>query len=334
MKKFLLFASGLATVTAHAAITFDSNNSTWGNNQSFYGSGVGYDVVRTDNSPNSSTAYAMGTTSGSQYIFGFAKELPQAVSSYNLANTDLGSSTNLKLQFSGIYSAPSYVAYTGGLLTSYNYNGASGILTIETSVANIASSASNPINNDNPDIIDMPMTAGFGLIIETNQNFNYGGTVFRTDMFWGDLSNFSGSYPGALPLAGLNANGQNGSNVTFDAYLTTSYLSSIGINSPAECAAYIQKANTSFDLNLARTLYTTNGVDPILAGNYSFGGTSSLNLDGGAIDNIIRAEYANSSWSAGNIGIRAVPEPSSYGLMGAGAFVLAAVARRRKSKKS
>ena len=326
MKKFLLFASGLATVTAHAAITFDSNNSTWGNNQSFYGSGVGYDVIRTDSSPNSSTAYAMGTTSGSQYIFGFAKELPQAVSSYNLANTDLGSSTNLKLQFSGIYSAPSYVAYTGGLLTSYNYNGASGVLTLETSVASIAASASNTNNS--------AMTAGFGLIIETDQNFNFGGAVFRTDMFWGDLANFSGSYPGALPLAGLNANGQNGSNVTFDAYLTTNYLSSIGINSPAGCAAYIQKANTSFDLSLARTLYTTNGVDPVLAGNYSFGGTSSLNLDGGAIDNIIRAEYANNSWSAGNIGIRAVPEPSTYGLMGVGAFVLATVARRRKVKKS
>jgi len=316
----------LIVTTAHATITFDAEQSKWGNNQGFRGNGSVYDPFRTAARPNSSTAYGMGTTSGSQYIFGFANELPQNVSSYNLANTDLSASTNLKLEFSGITSTPSYVAYTGGLLTSYNYNSSTGVLTLETSVANIAASASNTSNS--------AMTAGFGLIIETDSNFNYGGSVFRTDMFWGDLSNFSGSYAGALPLAGLNANGQNGSNVTFDAYLTTTYLSSIGINSPAQCAAYIQKANTSFDLNLSRSLYTTNGVDPLLAGSYTFGGTSTLNLDGGATDNIILAQYANSSWSAGNIGIRAVPEPSTYGLMGAGALVLAMVARRRKAKKS
>jgi hypothetical protein len=148
-------------------------------------------------------------------------------------------------------------------------------------------------------------------------------------MFWGDTANMIGNYAGTLPLAGINANGQSGSDVTFDAYFTTQYLGSIGIHSPAECAAYIQKEHTNFALNLSRTLFTVNGTDPILAGNYSFGGTSTFNLDGGTLDNVILAQYSNNSWSAGNVGIIVIPEPSTYALFGIGAMGMLMVMRKK-----
>ena len=308
---------------AQAQITFMTTGSSRGAAaNSFAGAGTGPDPFRTDATPDGTTAYAASTLSGSQFIFGFAKEVPSGTSSYDLGGTDLASGTELTLHFTGFSALPRYVAYTGGDLTGYTYDSGAGTLTISASTVNPVASGS--------DSTGATLNGAFGLMIETGGSHNFEGTVFRTNGYWGDIAALNGSYAGDLPLAGVNFNGTNGSGVEFGAYLTISYLNSIGINSPAECAAYLQKLGVSNNLAITRELFGYSGVDPLVSGVYTFGGASTLDLDGSGTDNYLLATYSNASWSEGNIGITAVPEPSSCALLaGLGVMIMASGLRRR-----
>lgn len=307
---------------AEAQITFSTAGSNWSGGSSFFGEGSGANPFRTDNSPDGTTAYAAGSMNGTQYIFGFAKETFVNTSSYDLSSTDLGAGTALTLTFTGFSALPRYVAYTGGVLTGYTFNSGTGTLSISaTTVDPVAS---------NSDLGGNTLNSAFGLIIETGGSYDFQGTVFRTDGFWGDIATLNNGYTGALPVAGVNFDGVNGTSVTFNAYLTISFLNSIGINSPAECAAYLQKAGVSNYLSITRQLFGFGGVDPVLSGVYTFGGDSTLDFNGDGVDNYLIAAYANNAWSAGNIGVAAVPEPSTYALFfGLGAVAWAAIRRKR-----
>ncbi len=307
-----------ASSVALGQITFSTAGSSWAGN-SFYDIGGG--TVRTDSTPDGTTAYAAGAVNGTQFVFGFAKEVPANTGSYDLSSTDLTVGTALTLTFTGFSALPRYVAYTGGSLTGYTFNSGTGQLTLSATTINPVASAA--------DSTGTTLNSAFGLIIETGGSHDFQGAVFRTDGYWGDVATLNGSYPGQLPLAGVNFDGVEGTSVAFDAYLTIEFLNSIGINSPAECAAYLQKAGVSNYLEITRQLFGYTGVDPLVSGVYTFGGASTLDFNSGGVDNYLVASYTNDSWSAGNIGVTAVPEPSAYALL-AGLGVLGLVCWRRR----
>ncbi|MCC6415937.1 MAG: PEP-CTERM sorting domain-containing protein [Opitutaceae bacterium] len=314
-----LFMAG----AAEAQITFSTTGSSWNGVSSFFGDGSVPNPFRTDDSPDGTTAFAAGSVNGSQYVFGFAKEAFVNAGSYDLSSTDLGAGTALTLNFTGFSALPRYVAYTGGVLTGYTFNSGTGNLTISATTVNPVASASDSSGS--------VLNSAFGLIIETGGSYDFQGTVFRTDGFWGDIATLNNGYSGELPLAGVNFNGTEGANVTFNAYLTIDFLNSIGINSPAECAAYLQKAGVSNYLTITRQLFGYSGSDPLITGGgYTFGGASTLDFNGSGVDNYLLATYANDTWSAGNIGVAAVPEPSTYALvLGLGAVAWVAFRRKR-----
>lgn len=312
----------LPSYIAHAQVGFSTSGSSWGPGNSFFGDGSGANPFRTAQAPGGTTAYGAGSANGSQFVFGFAKEFPVDTSSYNLAETDLALGTSLTLVLTGFTALPKYVAYTGGSLTGYAFDSALGRLTLSATTVNAVPSSSV--------VSAGTLGSAFGLVVETGGGYDFGGSIFRTDGYWGDIASLNASYAGGLPLAGVNFSGSAGSSVTFEAYLTTGYLSTIGINTPAECAAYLQKQNTSSDLSITRQLFTAGGVDPNLPrGGYTFGGASSFDINGGGVaDNYIIAGYSNASWSEGNIGV--VPEPSTNALLVLSTAVLGVCILRRR----
>lgn len=307
----------VGVVRLPAQITWDVGNSTWGSGNGFV---ANYGVVATNSSYNTTTAYGGGMVDGTRYVFGFAHETVTSVSSYNLSGTDLGAGTTLHLQFTNLSAAPKYVAITGGALTSYTFDSGTGTLSLTASTINPVASASDATGNT--------LGSAFGLLIETGGSLDFGGTVFRTDMYWGDVSALAG-YAGTTYAAGLNASGQNGSLASFYAYLPVSFLNSVGINSPADCQAALQKNSVDgVALDITRELYAPS--DPGYSGSgYAYVAASTYDFNGAGIDNYILASYANSSWSNGDIGVTAVPEPATVAL-GLGLGVLALVAARRR----
>lgn len=92
------------------------------------------------------------------------------------------------------------------------------------------------------------------------------------------------------------------------------------------------------------------GVFSITGGTLNLGGAMTADMYGantydlisgfssGSVSGLVIAGYDTSNWSAmlndqGVLSFTAVPEPSAYGLLGAGAFAAAALARRRRRTK-
>lgn len=345
----LLAAIALAPC-AQAEIALDATRTTWGAWHENVGlSFQNFDVINVMSVPGTTvytkshvTSFTPGSppvgvyphdgaaltmSQGSAFLTLMLHSAPTSPTDINpsLSGTDLAGAP-VHLTYTGLTAAPSYVALVGGTIQSYVYD--AGTLSITATPGSVAATASTS-----------GLSSALALMIETDPAHDFGGSVFRTDAYWGDLTNLSGLYPGSSPLVGLNVNGLHGSTVTFDAYLTTAYLASIGINSRSDVIGYVQKAGTSFEVALMTTLMTAGGFNPHLDGVLydQFGGASSFDINGGGLDDVIKATYANSSWSSGNIGLLGaapIPEPSTYGLSLAGLALAGAVIRRRRAAKT
>jgi len=325
MKTMRLWAGAsiaLGLAVAVTGQTLDLSNSSWGTGGTLQGSSNGGLLY----SGATSTGIYFGTAQvdANTFAFGLASaSTPTTPAHYNVASA-IAADTSIKLTFTGLSSAPKYLAYTGGALTSYSYS--SGTLTLTASTVNPVASAS--------DTTGSALGSAFGLLMVTGGSFDFSGTVFRTNMFWEDLSPLQ-NYAGTTYVAGLNAAGQNGATASFYAYLPTSFLAANGLAQPDDAIARLQKnVGTPVTLDgLSLAIFASS--NPGFTGQttpWNYGGASSFNFNGGANDDYVLAAYANSSWSDGNIGIVAassVPEPStSAGIFGLLAL-LAAVWRRR-----
>lgn len=311
----------LASAAVNLAQTFNLAGSGWDTGGTFSGTSAGGTLLTSGMTP-SGAYFGTSQPDANTFVFGLVNNpSPTGVpSDYNLSSTLVTAGTSLTLTFTGLSAVPDYIAYTGGALNSYSYT--SGTLTLSASTINPVASALDPTGNT--------LGSAFGLMIVSGSSNNFGGTVFRTDMFWDDIKPLQ-NYPGTSYAAGFNASGQNGALASFYAYLPTNYLGSVGITSPADCEAMLQKsAGGGVALSVSRTIYMpTNPGYPDEGTVWNYGGAPGLNFDGTAgADGYVLAVYDNASWSDGNIGIAAVPEPSTYAML-AGTLALLAAWRRR-----
>lgn len=302
-------------------ISFDAGSSSWGAGGVFHGSGA----MLTGGFAPTGAYYGGVQADANTYVFGLTSvaAAPTATSDYNLGGTSITAGTTLSLTFTGLSAAPDYIAYTGGALQSYSYSG--GTLSLTVSSADPVASASDPSG--------ATLASAFGIVIVSGSAHNYSGTAFRTDMFWGDIEPLQ-NYSGTNFLAGINAAGQNGSLATFSAYLPITFLNANGILTPADCVAFLQKDNvTGVQLSgITREIFA--GVNPGFPDEgtvWTYGGASSFDFNGGGVDSFVLATYGNDSWSDGNIGIAAVPEPSTYAAL-LGLAALGAAWRRRRGQ--
>lgn len=306
------------------AQTFSLGSSSWGSGGTFQGSASGGSLL-TSGLSASGAYFGTSQPDANTYVFGLVNTSSPtgAIAEYNLASTSLTAGTSLSLTFTGLSSLPDYLAYTGGALTAYSYS--SGTLTLTLSTVNPVASAS--------DTTGATLGSVFGLMIVNGSSRDFSGTVFRTDMFWDDLNPLA-NYAGTTFVAGLNAAGQNGVTATFNAYLPMAFLSANGITSPAAAEARLQKSGQSGVLLSSLDLDIYASANPGFAGEgtvWSYAGTSAFNLDGTAgNDDYVLATYGNASWSDGNIGITAVPEPAAWAAL-LGTVALLWTARRRRA---
>jgi hypothetical protein len=296
----LLFAAPLQV----QPVTFSGG--TWGSSSTALQSTNGYFTATS----GPSSVYAGGMMVVNTYVFGFTNVVPTgplSTSSYDVSSV-LPGGTSLTLNFS-VTNTPKYIAYTGGLLTGYSYNSTSKVLSLTASTVDPVASASDPLGTT--------LSSVFALKIETGGTTDYAGSVFRTDMFFKDLSTMDPTFSGSSPLTGLQACGVDGVTATFDAYLPGTHLASLGFNSPySNVGAVVQKSSVSYEVPATLTNVTS----------------STFDFDGGGSDQYLFAEYANTSWSVANIGITAVPEPADYaaliGVLAMGGVVLSRRFRR------
>lgn len=318
MKHILFFFSLLVVSFTHAQITLESGN--WTNNGvstpfmdlSNYGSSGTFalatsaQAIMTD--PKTTFASLVKAqdnlvpTGTGAYAFGIIGHQPTninilSVSDFDISNKN-GSSGTIDLVFANVQNLD-FIAYTGGVLTTYSYDSTNKKLHISFSAATAAASGSN-------------LTGGqvlLGMVLVTDQGTGFEGAVFRTDMFWGDIKmqqtdTGSFSYGDTSNFPGSNFFGKDKSSIHFDYYISQNVL--VGLNqSPVtdldKCTFTFTKADgTQIIPDKSVKYYTTDGLTTSWGGS-QVNGTSNFDFNGdGTNDNYVNVSVSNDSWSSAN----------------------------------
>lgn len=318
MKHILFLFSLLLVSVTQAQITLESGN--WTNNGvsipfidlSNYGSSgtfalaTSLPAITTD----SKTTFAslvkaqdnLVPTGVGAYAFGVIGHKPADVNILSVSDFDIsnknGSTGNIDLVFANVQNLD-FIAYTGGLLSKYNYNSSTKKLSISFSAVSVAASGTN-------------LTGGqvlLGMVLVTNQGTGFGGAVFRTDLFWGDIkmqqtATGSFSYGDTSNFPGSNFFGKDKSLIHFDFYISQNVL--VGLNQyPVteldKCTFTFTKSDGTQIIPAKSVKYYTTDGQATSWGGTQIDGTSNFDFNGdGTKDNYVNVSVSNDSWSSAN----------------------------------
>jgi len=271
----LLLLAGLFPGILRADIVWDPAAS------SHSGSGGGFSAVPGPGIPagtgvttSGPVAYGGGQNTSGVFTFGFTNSTNPfpAFGDTELSSTVLVAGTTLTLYFDkGATDSINYVAIITDTTASITYEVISSTrIKIVANVVNPVASASGDLN------------AAFGLVVDY-QNvpaLNFEQTVFATNMHHFDVSP-----PVTQPsgVAGINANGQNGTSAQFRAFMPITYLASIGLTDPSECKGYVDGIETP------PGDFTNEGLDNTLGFNFMDAGNPT--------NEVLKVVINNANWS-------------------------------------
>ena len=210
--------------------------------------------------------------------------------------SNYGSTGNVTFNFTGVTNLD-FIAYTGGELEEYSYDSTASTLSITISAVTAAGSENNPDGGQKL----------LGMVITTGSNTGFGGAVFRTDMYWGDVKMqlSDSSYGNTSDFPGSNFSGNDGDMVNFDYYINQSVLENLNqfpVTDIDQCSFRFTKADGTIVYPAINVeYYTTDGNGTVWNNNEPADGISTFDFDGdGTVDNYVNASVQNDSWSSAN----------------------------------
>ena len=210
--------------------------------------------------------------------------------------SNYGSTGNVTFNFTGVTNLD-FIAYTGGELEEYSYDSTASTLSITISAVTAAGSENNPDGGQKL----------LGMVITTGSNTGFGGAVFRTDMYWGDVKMqlSDSSYGNTSDFPGSNFSGNDGDMVNFDYYINQSVLENLNqfpVTDIDQCSFRFTKADGTVVYPAINVeYYTTDGNGTVWNNNEPADGISTFDFDGdGTVDNYVNASVQNDSWSSAN----------------------------------
>ena len=277
---------------------------------------------QSDSNADATTNYTPGAssyTSGDYTVtaLGFANtETPTEgnLDDFNVASRDVSEAVELTIHFYGGEQL-SHVNISGADLstsTGYSYSQTAGSDTSSVDddiwTLNLKIEAGQPANTES--VSDNTGKEVLGVMINSVSADNvggyndYGGSVFRTNAWWNDISLMSEGYKFSDLCPGFGINGTNGQEVDFDFYFTKDYL----------------ERTFSVDFDAIDGGFAGTGLDSVDASNdhsgtyidvSKSGSTSALRLPvsitdvsattaGGATD-FYQVAFTNDSWSEANL---------------------------------
>lgn len=303
--------------------------------------------------PGATTTYAgLVENGGGNYAFGLIKEVPTGTTDYNAPSTwdvtgkdGATGSFTVDFAFDG-NTRFSHLAYTGSALQGYEYKvteAGVATLSVTMSASTVAESATTGTAG----------TTMLGLSLSTYElgdlnPVNFGGTVMRSNMWWGDIKPLDSStgYGAAdfksLEQLGANFDGKNGVSVDFNFYAAMDVIrDNVHITSLDDMTVAINKLGDQTLTPDIGITYYTNGVDPIddpergIDNSYldagTHGGASTYNFGAaGGEDNYVDVSFSNDQWSDGNIGFTTTPVPEPSVSMLAAVCCLGWLTRRKR----
>ncbi|MDF1860203.1 MAG: hypothetical protein P1U87_08310 [Verrucomicrobiales bacterium] len=271
----LLFLAGLLPGTLRADFVWDPAAST------HTGAGTAFKQVTgpgvpagTGSTTSGPVAYGGGQNTSGVFTFGFTNSTNPfpALGDTELSSTVLVAGTTLTLYFDkGATDSVNYVAIITDTTASITYE------VISSTRVKIVANVVNPVASASGDL-----NAVFGLVIDY-QNvpaLNFEQTVFATNMHHFDVSP-----PATQPsgVAGINANGLNGTSAQFRAFMPITYLASIGLTDPSECKGYVDGIETP------PGDFTNEGLDATLGFDFMDAGNPT--------NEVLKVVINNDSWS-------------------------------------
>ena len=321
------------SATQTSALLQDLDNSTvftvsglQSNASPFIGSGnpvVGL-VYRSDLSPDGTTSYSTApiindTAQYTNHIIGFSNTttpVPTSLSDFDVTGTDVAEEVLFTTHFYGGEQL-SHISLSGADLSAdegYSYQQTAGAATTNLSddiwTLNLKVKAGKPaitpsvMNNDGVEVLGMILHT-----IDSSQvgsDSDFGGSVFRTNAWWNDISNLNANYKFSEYCPGINISGTNNNAIDFDFYFSKKYLE----------RAY------ATDFDLIDGGFASTGLADTSGNNSEFGTYIDVSKEGdlssqklpvsindvsattaGGNNTLYQVSFTNSNWSDANLSL-------------------------------